>query len=326
MMEGPSEEISIMHLAIAAVIALVVVGAVMVPIIDAACGPTQIVHTFTNIGDPYKSTDSRTHTVEIALSGDAYVIRTDGVQIDTMPYTPDVPDPFAGGGYSRIISFGSDSLAVFYSIGYMIVYCQDTQYRTADVTAGSPLTLTITDVLSYTDENGVQRTASVTLFAGRGEFEYANSTDPEYPVYIMEDTDVKCAQYARLMTRGSVPVYIGYVGSGTVGDYSLSVLDPEEGVLESTTFSMTYEENEDHLSNPMIDIRSEWETYGETNLYISTVFVPKTVSYTEQGEGKNITAVLMGVIPVVAVLGILVGVASYMRPDVFKFGSKGDKE
>lgn len=67
---------------IAVLIAVIVVGVVMMPIIDAIQDRTEI-HTVTNSGVPYAIADNETHTIEMSVDGDNFVVRTDGSAVST---------------------------------------------------------------------------------------------------------------------------------------------------------------------------------------------------------------------------------------------------
>ena len=67
---------------IAVLIAVIVVGVVMMPIIDAIQDRTEI-HTVTNSGVPFAIADSETHTIEMSVDGDNFVVRTDGSAVST---------------------------------------------------------------------------------------------------------------------------------------------------------------------------------------------------------------------------------------------------
>ena len=67
---------------IAVLIAVIVVGVVMMPIIDAIQDRTEI-HTVTNSGVPFAIADDGSHTIEMSVDGDNFVVRTDGSAVST---------------------------------------------------------------------------------------------------------------------------------------------------------------------------------------------------------------------------------------------------
>lgn len=67
---------------IAVLIAVIVVGVVMMPIIDAIQDRTEI-HTVTNSGVPFAIADSESHIIEMSVDGDNFVVRTDGSAVST---------------------------------------------------------------------------------------------------------------------------------------------------------------------------------------------------------------------------------------------------
>lgn len=67
---------------IAVLIAVIVVGVVMMPIIDAIQDRTEI-HTVTNSGVPFAIADNGTHIIEMSVDGDNFVVLTDGSAVST---------------------------------------------------------------------------------------------------------------------------------------------------------------------------------------------------------------------------------------------------
>lgn len=67
---------------IAVLIAVIVVGVVMMPIIDAIQDRTEI-HTVTNSGVPFAIADNGSHTIEMSVDGDDFLVRTDGSAVST---------------------------------------------------------------------------------------------------------------------------------------------------------------------------------------------------------------------------------------------------
>ena len=312
-MEEPIETENLSRFAVAIALAVVIVGAVLVPIISTVMDPGEV-HTYTNIGDPYRTTDSRSHTISITQVGDEYKISSDGEEIKILEVMDEGVDENTAIPF--IISFGDDNAIIFRSNGYIYDHRIDTHYQSAHVSVGHPITVTVTNVASYVDGDGMTRTASVTLFAGKGQFEYAMSKDSAGDVYLLEDTEFMGVRYMGAMTRGNLPVRIGYIWSGTINDHDVTILDPVGRDMGETTAVLDIDEGEECYTNPFVTYVTEWGDYGESEIYESSFFVPKTIRYVIPGDSIGMAKVLLGVIPIIVVLGILMAIVTYLNPDL----------
>lgn len=95
-MVNPSDSNGFMGMVVTVILALVVVGAVMIPVVNTVTEPVKIPHTIFNTGDAMAITDGDTHSIQIGLDGNYYVVSTDGTDVRTIERAADVqmPNPF----------------------------------------------------------------------------------------------------------------------------------------------------------------------------------------------------------------------------------------
>lgn len=75
------------------VLALVIVAAVMVPVVNTVTEPVKIPHTLFNTGSPMAMVDGDTHEMEITLDGSVFKVSTDGTEIMEVAKASDIPEP-----------------------------------------------------------------------------------------------------------------------------------------------------------------------------------------------------------------------------------------
>lgn len=78
------------------VLALVIVAAVMIPIVNTVTEPVKIPHTLFNTGDPMAMVDGDAHEMEITLDGSVFKVSTDGTVVREVAKASDIfePNPF----------------------------------------------------------------------------------------------------------------------------------------------------------------------------------------------------------------------------------------
>lgn len=78
------------------VLALVIVAAVMIPVVNTVTEPVKISHTLFNTGDPMAMIDGDTHEMEITLDGSVFKVSTDGTVVKEVAKASDIlePNPF----------------------------------------------------------------------------------------------------------------------------------------------------------------------------------------------------------------------------------------
>lgn len=78
------------------VLALVIVAAVMIPVVNTVTEPVKIPHTLFNTGSPMAMVDGDTHEMEITLDGSVFKVSTDGTEIMEVAKASDIlePNPF----------------------------------------------------------------------------------------------------------------------------------------------------------------------------------------------------------------------------------------
>lgn len=75
------------------VLALVIVAAVMIPVVNTVTEPVKIPHTIFNTGSPMAMVDGDTHEMEITLDGSVFKVSTDGTEIMEVAKASDIPEP-----------------------------------------------------------------------------------------------------------------------------------------------------------------------------------------------------------------------------------------
>lgn len=75
------------------VLALVIVAAVMIPVVNTVTEPVKIPHTLFNTGDPMAMVDGDTHEMEITLDGSVFKVSTDGTVVREVAKASDIPEP-----------------------------------------------------------------------------------------------------------------------------------------------------------------------------------------------------------------------------------------
>lgn len=75
------------------ILALVIVAAVMIPVVNTVTEPVKIPHTLFNTGDPMAMIDGDTHEMEISLDGSVFKVSTDGTVVREVAKTSDIPEP-----------------------------------------------------------------------------------------------------------------------------------------------------------------------------------------------------------------------------------------
>lgn len=75
------------------VLALVIVAAVMIPVVNTVTEPVKIPHTLFNTGSPMAMVDGDTHEMEITLNGSVFKVSTDGTEIMEVAKASDIPEP-----------------------------------------------------------------------------------------------------------------------------------------------------------------------------------------------------------------------------------------
>lgn len=75
------------------VLALVIVAAVMIPVVNTVTEPVKIPHTLLNTGSPMAMVDGDTHEMEITLDGSVFKVSTDGTEIMEVAKASDIPEP-----------------------------------------------------------------------------------------------------------------------------------------------------------------------------------------------------------------------------------------
>lgn len=75
------------------VLALVIVAAVMIPVVNTVTEPVKPPHTLFNTGDPMAMVDGDTHEMEISLDGSVFKVSTDGTVVREVAKASDIPEP-----------------------------------------------------------------------------------------------------------------------------------------------------------------------------------------------------------------------------------------
>lgn len=75
------------------ILALVIVAAVMIPVVNTVTEPVKIPHTLFNTGDPMAMIDGDTHEMEISLDGSVFKVSTDGTVVREVAKASDIPEP-----------------------------------------------------------------------------------------------------------------------------------------------------------------------------------------------------------------------------------------
>ena len=91
------------------VLALVIVAAVMIPIVNTVTEPVKISHTIFNTGSPMAMVDGDTHEMEITLDGSVFKVSTDGTEIMEVAKASDIPEPNPFNVFYAAINLASGS-------------------------------------------------------------------------------------------------------------------------------------------------------------------------------------------------------------------------
>lgn len=75
------------------ILALIIVAAVMIPVVNTVTEPVKIPHTLFNTGDPMAMVDGDTHEMEISLDGSVFKVSTDGTVVREVAKASDIPEP-----------------------------------------------------------------------------------------------------------------------------------------------------------------------------------------------------------------------------------------
>lgn len=75
------------------ILALIIVAAVMIPVVNTVTEPVKIPHTLLNTGDPMAMVDGDTHEMEISLDGSVFKVSTDGTVVREVAKASDIPEP-----------------------------------------------------------------------------------------------------------------------------------------------------------------------------------------------------------------------------------------
>lgn len=75
------------------ILALIIVAAVMIPVVNTVTEPVKIPHTLFNTGDPMAMVDGDTHEMEISLDGSVFKVSTDGTVVREVMKASDIPEP-----------------------------------------------------------------------------------------------------------------------------------------------------------------------------------------------------------------------------------------
>ena len=91
------------------VLALVIVAAVMIPVVNTVTEPVKIPHTIFNTGSPMAMVDEDAHEMEISLDGSVFKVSTDGTEIMEVAKASDIPEPNPFNMFYAAINLASGS-------------------------------------------------------------------------------------------------------------------------------------------------------------------------------------------------------------------------
>lgn len=91
------------------VLALVIVAAVMIPVVNTVTEPVKIPHTIFNTGSPMAMVDGDTHEMEITLDGSMFKVSTDGTVVREVAKASDIPEPNPFNMFYAAINLASGS-------------------------------------------------------------------------------------------------------------------------------------------------------------------------------------------------------------------------
>lgn len=256
--------------------------------------------------------------VETVVNGQSTAVMPTGTTLN--PYWEfgrmTAPDILSPNVTKHLIAIGDETLVTFYSNGYARVYTATGYDEIARVTAESPQTFIVSDTISYKDNTDSDKTATVTLFMGDGDYVL---TEPNEGRFI-EDTELYLySDYISTATRGGIQVYIGYAGTGTAAEPIVTALAPSGPTYDSTDTTITVTDDMDEITGFYATFRTTW-TNGSgsdySEIYSQNVILPKTIEYDTEGESLGLTGSILGIVPIFVILGILIGISAYMSPTI----------
>lgn len=289
--------------------AVLIVAVLLVPVVSSVPGNGAYLH---NEGDEeWAETDGSTHTIVISLEGNYYKVKTDGKVVRSIPVSdnPNIHDAqnrSAPVEY-RVLSSNGNAISVLYGNGYFYGYIGNEAYPAERITAGNPLTLTVSATLDYTDADGISRSLPTDVYAGPGGF--VESLQSE--AYVLEDTMFYVADYTFFMSRDYTAGWAGHVGKGSIDNLppTIDIVAAEPLTPVSMDYWLDYEEavkdGTDCYQLLYITYDVYWGLEHGNSINASLKFiVPKDIPY-ENGSEGGAMSVLLGAIPVVVILGIL---------------------
>lgn len=228
-----------------------------------------------------------------------------------------VPDALSPGVEEAVIGMGDGSQIVLYGNGYVRVYSATGYDETDRITAESPMTFTITDTFAYTSQS-TDKSIPITLYAGDGD--YVQTVNGEGTFF--DDTVLYFAfPYTSVETQGGATVQFGYAGFGDLDNLDVTALAPSGATYENTEITATATATDGTevrlLTGFNATVKSYWNTEDYTETYSQNVIMPKVIEYMEE-EGLGTAGTILKVVPILVILGIILGIAAYMFPTIRK--------
>ena len=294
--------VAIISLAVAIILAI----SVLVPII---AGTTSDTVTQINSGIRFAATDDteNVHNISINMSssGGVYVI-TDGDRISV----PMNSQPGA------VLAIGSNSILYVTSAGAVSVIKESATDSLGTVTSDAPIQLTMTgSTLGYTvSDVATTATGYLAYMAKSDDYVMAKNG------YVTDSTDIIFGAYTATKTTENVDVSFGYCVNGTVSAIQSTDIAIPDPTLEATSSTISVELSEIRSNLKQISgmtIETAWSenttAKGTTEITFETMLVPMSVSYTNPNPITGPLAALINVIPLLVIIGLLIGTLAYMK-------------
>ncbi len=259
----------------------------------------------------YWYSDTVNGVLYMASSSDAF----DGFTLNAYAHTYTMDDDTLS---SASLVVGEDSIVRIYSDGSVILITANGYTDLGTVTSDNTVTFTVTDdTLTYTPVGGSQTTQGNVMAYISSEGEWSMLLNP----VVTANTEIIIGGYAHnLATDNDSAVDIGYCASGTWGEFSASSITATLYPVNdnsSTVSSTAITKNSTEVTSDLVKINSilfdtTWSDDGVSTATYSYFLAPSEVVYTNESYVDGISGTILSMLPVLVVLGLLLGVAAYL--------------